>query len=221
MNSLGMQAVVDRVLQEGKVTNRRSDALKASLTPTDYEFIQEVIDGCCQILQSVNKLAEEGTLRFRPVRIFHRIVAASIFLLKALSLGSHSSNLQASLATLEQTVQALHTSNFDDMHLASRYASMLEGHLARFRECLVPSTAPRGIPASIDWNSNLWNESTDISTVGNPPPAVTEDFPTGVDDWMSLPFDASLAPFGFTGDTFEMTEFDDKAWEFLRDWPMN
>ncbi|KAK7215724.1 hypothetical protein V2G26_003727 [Clonostachys chloroleuca] len=220
MNSLGMQAVVDRVLQDGKSTTERQDILNSSLTSTDYEFIQEVIDGSCSVLQSVNKLAGEGTLRYQPVRIFLRVIAASIFLLKALSLGSRSSNVQSSLAILEETIQALHTSNFDDMHLASRYASLLDRHVARFRERLVPSSVPRGIPASINWSSGMWENGIDLAVQISDADISAENFQPSAEEWMSLPFDASLAPFGPTGDTLEMSEFGDNAWEFLRSWPI-
>lgn len=215
MNSLGMQAIVDRVLEDGGPNGGQPNLMQASVTPTDYEFIQEVLDGSCQILQSVNKLADAGSLRFCPVRVFIRIIGASIFLLKALSLGAHTSNIQASLVTLERSIQALHSSSLDDMHLASRYATLLDVHVARFRQCLIPSTVPRGIPPP-ELNNFNWDDNGDLLQMSG---AFSTDLQNATEDWLSLPFDASLAPFGLLEDAFDVTEVEDRAWDFLWNLP--
>lgn len=219
MNSLGMQAVVDRVLGEkdGKCSiGQPGSGIQASLTTTDYQFIQEVIDGSCQILQSAITLAGSGSLRFCPVRVFVRIIGASIFLLKALGLGAHTANLQASLAVLDQSILALHQSSPDDMHLASQFASLLELHIARFRQLLIPSSVPPGI-STLDFSFE-WEGGGGLAEGGNSNTNLSSDLQTSADDWLSLPFDPSMAPFG-AGESYEMPEIEDGTWDFLWNLP--
>lgn len=219
MNSLGMQAVVNRVLGErggdSGIGQPRS-GIQASLTASDYQFIQEVIDGSCQILQSAIALSDSGSLRFCPVRVFVRVIGASIFLLKALGLGAHTANLQASLAILDQSILALHRSSPDDMHLASQFASLLELHIARFRQLLIPSSAPPGI-STLDFGFD-WNGSGGSAQGIGSAASLSSDFQTSADDWLSLPFDPSMAPFG-VGESYEMPEIEDGTWDFLWNLP--
>src|SRR5690606_22436207 len=133
------------------------DRVQAFLTTTDYQFIQEVIDGSCQILQSSIKLAAAGCLRFSPGRVFIRVIGASIFLLKALGLRAHASSFQAPLAILDQIVLALRSSALDDMRLGSQYGALLELHVARYRQRLIPSSVPPGILArdfDVEWEGD-------------------------------------------------------------------
>jgi hypothetical protein len=162
MHSFGMQAVVERVLADAhsnsnstssnpKMYNTNSSNndstshqhtnTEINLDPIDHEFIQEVIDGSCQILKKVIELAQADKLRFSPVRIFLRVTSSSIFLLKALSLGVRHTKLQESLDVLEKSIQALRSNILDDVHLASRYAILLEVHLSRLRRNLVASSS--------------------------------------------------------------------------------
>lgn len=57
-NSVGMQAVVERTLAETDTDVPQDDILPMNLEPRDYDFIQEVVDGSCQILQKVVQLSE-------------------------------------------------------------------------------------------------------------------------------------------------------------------
>jgi hypothetical protein len=66
-NSVGMQAVVERTLAETDTDVPQDDILPMNLEPRDYDFIQEVVDGSCQILQKVVQLSESGALRYSPV----------------------------------------------------------------------------------------------------------------------------------------------------------
>ena len=100
-NSVGMQAVVERTLAETDTDVPQDDILPMNLEPRDYDFIQEVVDGSCQILQKVVQLSESGALRYSPVRIFLRITTSSIYLIKGLSLGSRNQKLQSSLDILD------------------------------------------------------------------------------------------------------------------------
>ncbi|KAM5356718.1 hypothetical protein ACJ41O_003364 [Fusarium nematophilum] len=215
LNSLGIQAVVDRVLGGRPPNSIDTDILHSSITATDYSFIREVIDASCQALESVNRLFEAGTLRYCPVRVFLRIIMASIFLLKALSLGTRTTDLEASLGVLEKSIEALRAArSLDEMHLASRYGELLEMHLQRFRQGMVPTSVPRGIPpveggAHWDFGNAASQRNDTLGDVSMP----------AVDDWLALPFDPSMAPFGFSTDVPDLAESEDRSWDFLWNLP--
>lgn len=204
-----MQAVVERVLEDNDHNVEEVRAM--NIDPTDYEYIQEVIDGCCQILQKVVQLAQIEALRFSPVRIFLRITSSSIFLMKALSLGTRQATLRESLDILEQSIQALRSNALDDIHLSTRYATLLDMHVSRLR---------RNLLASSKFMKNSNHGTANRSSAGHVPcvdhqhyPSVTEaPIPQNMsdlgfipslndisaDDWLSLPFDPSMAPFGIS-----------------------
>lgn len=218
-HSVGMQAVVERVLADTG-PNNFEDMRPMTIDPTDYEYIQEVIDGCCKILQKVVHLAEVGALRFSPVRIVLRITSASIFLMKALSLGTRQTVLQESLEILERSISALKSNALDDVHLSTRYATLLDMHVSRLRRNLLASSKnaknSRGTTRRSSMGPPSWPENGDRShTLGTPMsqdlastdlgfmPSINEI----ADDWLSLPFDPSMAPFGMSnGGQFPMCE---------------
>ncbi|WZH44190.1 uncharacterized protein QYS62_005208 [Fusarium acuminatum] len=207
MNSLGIQAAVDRILGGRPPNSIDNDVLQSSITATDYSFIKEVIDSSCQALESVNRLFEAGTLRYCPVRVFLRIIMASILLLKALSLGTRTTDLEISLSVLERCIEALRASSLDEMHLASRYGDLLDMHLERFRQGMVPTSVPRGIlPVN---QSSQW---TFDSSVPQGDDALGDMSMPAADDWLALPFDPSIAPFGFSTDDPGLAEPDDRLY---------
>ncbi|EAW11335.1 putative C6 transcription factor [Aspergillus clavatus NRRL 1] len=207
-HSVGMQAVVERALAD---CNAEGEVRSMNIDPIDHEYIQEVIDGCCRILEKVTQLAEIGALRFSPVRIFIKITSASIFLMKALSLGTRQATLRESLDILERTIQALRSNALDDIHLSTRYATLLETHVSRLRRNLLASSkAIRKRHASSTRHSLAppfyINHTSDENTpLGMNPPVPQSISEMGftpslndiaADDWLSLPFDPSMAPFG-------------------------
>ena len=101
--------------------------------PKEYKFVQEVIDASRSVLATAVDLAEADLLRYCPVRIFISVTSASIFLLKAISLGTRQSELDKSLVTLEKCIHALRYSTHDDMHLSSRYGMLLDRHVRKFK----------------------------------------------------------------------------------------
>lgn len=221
-HSVGMQAVVERALADTEPSKVVDEVRPMNIDTIDYEYIQEVIDGSCQILQKVTDLAESGSLRFSPVRIFLRITSSSIFLMKALSLGTRQAKLRESLDILERCIQALRSNALDDIHLSSRYATLLEMHVSRLRRNLLassknirtnniaraPTTSRSSMAPQPSWlnntNSNTNNtpayppvqqpDSTNISEMSFVPSL--NDM--AADDWLSLPFDPSMAPFGIS-----------------------
>jgi hypothetical protein len=164
INSLAVQAVVDRAL---KIHNPHSGPKEFRMTfvfenhSVDFPFIQDVVDGSRQILKAVLALNEEGVLKFCPVRIFSRIISASILLLKvshstmpnflvfqeswnaqadtvqqATGLGARSEEAQISLELIDKLIHALRSEPVDELHLANSYASLLETHVKAFRKIL-------------------------------------------------------------------------------------
>ncbi|KZM24519.1 uncharacterized protein EKO05_0008595 [Ascochyta rabiei] len=223
-NSVGMQAVVERTLAETDTDVPQDDILPMNLEPRDYDFIQEVVDGSCQILQKVVQLSESGALRYSPVRIFLRITTSSIYLIKGLSLGSRNQKLQSSLDILDAAIRALRASVLDDMHLASRYATLLELHVARLRDSFVVSSRPPRIPSratsaerngttGMDFLNNHAGQSALAGLAGD----VTGMMPD--DDWLALPFDPAMAPFGLDNQQ-NFQSFDDGTLDFIWNLPM-
>jgi hypothetical protein len=206
MNSLGIQGVVERAVVDSNLGIALEYGQPLDMGDMDYHFIQEVISGSCQILQKVTDMAESGALRFAPFRFFIRVTSSSVFLLKALGLGVRNTQLQASLSILERSIQALKSCTLDDMHLAPRYASLLELHVTRLRRHFVISSRHPRI--SREMNRQFSPEQTSAPLAGqvegmagheangsniwmsSPPHEMSED------DWLSLPFDPSMAPFG-------------------------
>ncbi|EAA65058.1 hypothetical protein AN1893.2 [Aspergillus nidulans FGSC A4] len=203
-HSIGMQAVVERVLAD---SDPDVEIRAASIDQVDYEYIQEVIDGCCQVLQKASELGEAGALKFSPVRIFLRITTSSIFLMKALSIGTRHAKLRESLDIIERCIQALKSNALDDIHLSTRYAALLETHVSRLRRNLLASKATRSTNG-YTVRSPLADTGAEDSTptIGVPAGQIVPELgsvPTfqnmAADDWLSLPFDPSMAPFGMSG----------------------
>ncbi|CAI7578183.1 unnamed protein product [Penicillium viridicatum] len=192
-NSIGMQRIVQRVLQIQPQPPSRRDSIidfsfierarQLNITAREYGFIEEVIDGCCQTLDKVTLLG--GTLHFSPMRILFRTISASIFLMKALALGVRNSKLQEALQILDRAIVTLQDNNHDDVHLKSRYAALLQVQVSRLRESLVSSYSGVGndLPSPRSYGDMSAIELGDFSDVT-------------MNDWLSLPLDPSMAPFG-------------------------
>lgn len=206
-HSIGMQAVVERVFAD---SDPNIEIRATNIDPVDYEYIQEVIEGCCQVLQKASELGEAGALKFSPVRIFIRTTTSSIFLMKALSIGTRHAKLRESLDILERCIQAMKSNALDDIHLATRYAALLETHVSRLRRNLLASSKASRNSYGYTTSSSLAPQQ-DSETEDNTPTmgvSVAQPIPElgfvpsfddlGADDWLSLPFDPSMAPFGMS-----------------------
>lgn len=217
INSIAIQAIVERARGKGTLTILDYDFVKKD-NRKEYKFVQEVIDASRSVLATAVELAEGDLLRYCPVRIFISITSASIFLLKAISLGTRQSELDKSLVTLEKCIHALRYSTHDDMHLSSRYGMLLDRHVRKFkrnfrvqhgatvpptpqsehrpRVSALPPTHP-GAQPTLD-TSTLQNESVQMGSGDSFDPG---ELPTGLgmemDDWLAQPFDPSFAPFDF------------------------
>ena len=112
----------------------------------------------------------------------------------------------------------------DDMHLASRYATLLEMHVARLRDSFVVSSRPPRIPSratsaerngttGMDFLNNHAGQSALAGLAGD----VTGMMPD--DDWLALPFDPAMAPFGLDNQQ-NFQSFDDGTLDFIWNLPM-
>ena len=216
INSIAIQAIVERARGRGISTILDYDFVKNG-NRQEYKFVQEVIDASRSVLSTAIELAESDLLRYCPVRVFISITSASIFLLKAISLGTRQSELDKSLVTLETCIRALRYSTHDDMHLASRYGMLLDRHVRRFKRnfrvqqnATIPTavqTQPNraaGTPSAVRDGIQNTGSGTSQGTIGQIDnhqnsdfAAIPNEFDIGMDDWLAQPFDPSFAPFDF------------------------
>ncbi|KAL4894229.1 hypothetical protein BDV59DRAFT_207238 [Aspergillus ambiguus] len=197
--SLSIQAVVERTLR--KKQSHASDAIYKSLEgcvlPHDQHFIREVIGDSMQVMELATSMASQGRLRYSPLRTLLCITSSSIFLLKALSLGVRHAELQVALNMLERCILALRSSGTDDMDFSLRYATLIEKHVARFRQEFLP-------PQSSDRNSTMDHRVQEDFTgtsreSRNETVSFLNPFISG-EDWCVRPFDPNIAPFSSNGD---------------------
>jgi hypothetical protein len=181
----------------------------------DYRFINGVAESSRDMLSIAIELAEEGILRYCPVRVFLRTTSASIFLLKAISFGSQNNDLQKFLDALDHCNRALQTSALDNVHLSARDSVLMGLHVRRFRCNFRKHSSPGNEPAAPPTpQSSAFHTTTGQprgmqeppgSTVphGNigDPDTLSGHFDTSlpVNDWLAQPFDPSVAPFGMEG----------------------
>ncbi|KAH9204879.1 hypothetical protein DL95DRAFT_398191 [Leptodontidium sp. 2 PMI_412] len=219
INSLSVQAVVDRAF---KIPTQEQFLMTSVFErhSVDWGFIQEVVDGSRKILKKVIELDGDGLLRFCPVRILSRTISASILLLKATGLGTRIEQAQVSLELLDKLIFALRSDPVDELHLANRYASLLETHVKAFRKRFlrvgrsrsgeIASGDPRvdsenGLQQQEDGQFDVMRSSGNVANFGQMMTGeVVPDFGAGDmnmwaagteygvfgDDWMCLPLDA-------------------------------
>ena len=190
------------------------------MTRNEYDFIKEVIDGSDAILSHVISLSQlrpqfqqKPPLRHLPIRVFLRIISSSVFLLKALSLGVRMAKLHESLRLLDQAIVVLQSGSWDDdFHLIAQYATLLETNVSRLRQTFASCSrlekerekeveCPHERPGQKE-------EIRDINAIDQPvgEEATTTTWdPSMIDwanqidhpgDWLSLPLDSLMAPFG-------------------------
>jgi hypothetical protein len=226
-NSLGIQAVVERAFLD---TSHDEDA-PYSIDDVDHAFIEEVVSSACEILHKAVTLAETSLLRFHPIRTFLRVIGASVFLLKAIGLGTRNAQLQSSFDLLERSISALKCCAVDDVHLAAPYAKLLERHVARLLHRFVVSSkesAP-GRGATMTTSSDRAGiyaagrhpARSMTAETGQPPEMGVPgtDRNLGPDDWLYLPSDLSMAPFGWD-EMQDTSAFSENGLDFLWDLPL-
>jgi hypothetical protein len=128
------------------------------------------------------------------------------------------------------------------MHLASRYATLLDLHVARLRESFVVSSRPPRLPSRATSTSHNTSHNTShaasasategmaflnnhnagqssLSSLAENVTGLMPDMPE--DDWLALPFDPAMAPFGLDGGLQGGFQgFDDGTLDFIWNLPM-
>lgn len=212
-SALAIQAVVERAVAKGVswTGDSNRESLDACLLPHDQDFIRDVIQSSSRVLEIATNMAANGMLRYAPLRSLVCVTSSSVYLLKAISLGVHHTDLQASLLTLDRCIIALRSSGTDDMDFSLRYARLIEKHVNRFRanfisehimtmntdhhrynaQPLEPLTMaqPRG-------QSHMHSASSSYANHQSTNAFVTPE----MDSWWAQPFDPNIAPFNFNGE---------------------
>ncbi|KAF7589495.1 hypothetical protein BBP40_004249 [Aspergillus hancockii] len=181
-NSIKVQSLVEKFL-----------ASPNQSFPTDRICIDEVISSSCTILQSILSLPN---IPYFPIRVFLRVISSSIFLMKALALGVRTAQLHTSISLLEQTISTLQSSALDDVQIVSRYVSLLQIHVSRLRETFTASAQER--EKDLQDNEQIVSLSMQSEAPVNDweDPVLRQRNGGAEDDWLSLPFDPLMAPFG-------------------------
>ncbi|GJC94379.1 C6 transcription factor [Colletotrichum higginsianum] len=213
LNSLGVQAIVERVMGSASASPTIRATLNSTVQGVEYDFIKKVVDGSVQVLRATQRLFVAGLLRYCPVRIYLRVIAASIFLLKALSLGTHAADLRSSLGCLHECIACLKASSLDDGDLAARYAALLEVFLAKFEQGMVPTSAPR-ISSML-----LGQGELSVDDSGEGLGGADEGWDDVPEDWLALPLSHSLAPFQLWGEAPETMEPEVSFWDAMWNLP--
>ncbi|KAH6662950.1 hypothetical protein F5X68DRAFT_178076 [Plectosphaerella plurivora] len=207
--AVSIQAVVARAASSGfGASNNTEDVFSAFITPKDARFLQDVISSSKSVLHLATMTDFKTQLPYAPARIKVSVISASVFLLKALSVGSTNTDVHAALQTLDQCTATLKSSPPDDMDFALRYGALIERHTAQFRAHLTFTRTPaNGEPSSRASLANL-GQGTDalMPTLGQPsgPDFGGMDLGSEGDMWVALPFDSGLAPFSSGSDQLSL-----------------
>lgn len=224
-NSVGMQVQVEGTHPDGQTS---TSGLAPDSSSTDSNpavatvYAANVTTHCCALLTTIVDMHTSQALRFAPVRVFMRTVAASVLLLKTLAIGVRTRQLKSALDLLDRVVGSLESSAVDDVHLARHYATLLNSCLQRARSSFATVSMRPATPgwATPTHSSNPYGNQT--------APAVTATqsaeqnditnsnaeaaFGLEGDDWWALPFgpendifsdlipgDHDLQTFGYIG----------------------
>ncbi|KAF9895075.1 hypothetical protein FE257_004704 [Aspergillus nanangensis] len=208
LNSISMQSFVEQSL-----THPDSERI----SPSRVESIDHVISSSCAILNWIIQHEDHSPrcLQYLPISIFHRVISASIFLLKALVLGVRATQVQECLDLLDQVSDTLQASVLDDVHLVTRYAVLLKMHVERVRRTFTSALASapdaegaaeeagdevdnaENIARDVDMAMDMEMQASLHTDVPHQPlPRWSDGLGAGADDWFSFPIDPLMAPFG-------------------------
>lgn len=143
VNALSLQAIAERCarddvhpmdppLEMARSVTKTGDLL---MTPSqlskhfsgERQFTMKVAESARNLLKIVvEDLYPNDSLKHAPVRTYFRIISVCVLMFKSFCLGAPESDVMGSLALLDQTVDALRTCIVDDVHVASRFAELLE-----------------------------------------------------------------------------------------------
>ncbi|KAK2933548.1 hypothetical protein FoTM2_004790 [Fusarium oxysporum f. sp. vasinfectum] len=96
----------------------------------DFEFIQVITNGNI-ILQTTISMADNGRLRFIPIRQLQCIMSAFFFRFKAINICTRREDVETSLVVLERCVKALGEADLDEMDISRDTKAFLHSHVQR------------------------------------------------------------------------------------------
>ncbi|KAF6842418.1 hypothetical protein CMUS01_03123 [Colletotrichum musicola] len=225
IGAISIQAVVQRATR--CATRSPKDGFAVCMTAQDARFLQEVISDSSRALHIATVTPFRTHLAYAPDRTRLNVISASVFLLKAISIGSPATDLQAAFETLGQCTTTLKTYPPDDMDFAMRYADLIEKHTFHMRSSFSSSSQsqagrcsgqPAGDGGGQDASASMADFDIEASTRlfdqagGDPSVLDLSDF------WKASQFDASIAPFGETADQLSQG-FDIDSLNFLWNLP--
>lgn len=162
LNALALQAVAERCANEYpvQIVGQAADHVRAvttngvrsdvAITPQtlskwlggDRKYMIEVRDAACHLLSVVvDGMVPSNYLKHAPVRSYFRIISVCIMLLKSFSLGASEADIADALKLMDKTVEALRICIVDDVHVASRFADLLDTLTQNLKPRLVRFTA--------------------------------------------------------------------------------
>lgn len=209
--AISIQAVVARASSAGFTTpnSNPDEVLSAFITPKDAKFLQEVITDSKKVLHIATISDFKTQLPYAPARVRISVISSSVFLLKALSVGSTHTDVNDALYVLDQCTFTLKSSPPDDMDFALRYAALIEKHTAQFRGHLTSArgqayaeqagrailSANVGVGDQVSDGSGSYLSGISAAQQDNGEEFAGFDIGQGGDTWVSLPFDSNIAPF--------------------------
>lgn len=186
LNALALQAVAERCANEAptfQILDPPVEMAQSAITTNgvrpdvaispqtlskwlggDRKYMVAVGDSARNLLKVVVEGLYPGEyLRHAPVRTYFRIISVAIMLLKSFSLGATESDVADSLVLMDRTVEALRTCIVDDVHVASRFADLLD--------TLTQNLKPRLVRIAADGRTG---RSRCVSNHGSPAPTQTQ-----------------------------------------------
>ncbi|KAH6689912.1 C6 transcription factor [Plectosphaerella plurivora] len=214
--SIAIQAVVQRASNLAPEGHQRG-ALASFLTSREERFIREVITDSSMVLKLATMSDFKTQLPLAPARTRISVISASVFLLKAISVGATNTDTAAALDILEQSTTTLKSYPPDDMDFAMRYAGLIDKFTDIFRAGLLPGY--HSVGTGVEDGQGMFGghgSDTGLEGVMGPPPvhgaygtqdlgedvAMDLEFAPGLqsDFWRNVSFDSSIAPFGTGND---------------------
>ncbi|KAG9258446.1 uncharacterized protein F5Z01DRAFT_700742, partial [Emericellopsis atlantica] len=207
VSAVSIQAVVARASEAGLDTaaGAAGESLGAFITTRDARFLQDVINDSKRVLQIATATEYNKYFPYAPSRIKISVISASVFLLKALSVGSTTTDVQEGLHILDMCTFKLKQTPPDDMDFALRYASLVEKHTAQFRDNLTPSKMAHADIRMATQTPHFINTEPSMPMDGSIAYGNSVNLELGVDEtWMGLPFNSGIAPFNYAHDQLSM-----------------
>ncbi|KAI9694199.1 MAG: hypothetical protein M1822_003470 [Bathelium mastoideum] len=156
INAIALQAVVERCANNtSSLNSKQNNANEADslgrtsadvISPStlmkwcgrDRPYLNIITDASRNALKIVTEtLANGDYLKHAPVRTYFRIISVAMLMLKTFALGATEDDLAISLGLLERAAEVLRTRIVDDVHVASRFAEILELLIRRMKSRFV------------------------------------------------------------------------------------